>query len=203
MNMVKRKKCYILNILSLTLIFFASFYSLAHSKNTDAAVNLVASIGTEIIDIVDNDSDETVKQIKLLKIFNDNADVLTISRAALGRKWRGINKETRNKFKTAFANYLIKKYGRQFEEFKGSKMIIQKSVDAGKRGVLVYSKFIMPGSTPISVKWQVWSKSNDLKLIDIIIEDISMLTMEREEIKNRLDDGQNSLNKLIYFLNNF
>ena len=97
----------------------------------------------------------------------------------------------------AFSNYLIKKYGSQFSEFSGAKMIISKSSDVGKRGVLVFSRFMMPGSTPIAVNWQLWDGSGDLKLIDIIIEEISMLTMEREEIKNRLQKNSRSVPKLI------
>ena len=64
-------------------------------------------------------------------------------------------------------------------------MKIDKSIDVGKSGVLVKTRFLMLGSSPISISWQVWTKENNLKLIDIIVEDISMLTMEREEIKNR------------------
>ena len=55
----------------------------------------------------------------------------------------------------------------------------------------------MPATSPISVKWQVWQKTEDFKLIDIIIEDISMLTMEREEIKNRLEIHNGNINSLI------
>ena len=55
----------------------------------------------------------------------------------------------------------------------------------------------MPATSPISVKWQVWQKNGAFKLIDIIIEDISMLTMEREEIKNRLSFHNGNINSLI------
>ena len=55
----------------------------------------------------------------------------------------------------------------------------------------------MPGTSPVSIKWQVWQKTDSFKLIDIIIEDISMLTMEREEIKNRLTVQKGSIQSLI------
>ena len=76
-------------------------------------------------------------------------------------------------------------------------MAVERSIDAGKRGILVSTRFIMPGTSPISVKWQVWKQKDAMKLIDIIIENISMLTMEREEIKNRLVSNKGSLDALI------
>ena len=76
-------------------------------------------------------------------------------------------------------------------------MTVERSIDAGKRGILVHTRLIMPATSPISVKWQVWRKNEKLKLVDIIIEDISMLTMEREEIKNRLAIHRNNVRLLI------
>ena len=181
----------------LTFIFLISFISPVNAKNKESAENLVTLVGENIIRIVDSDSSFDQKQIDFNSLINDYADVLTISRAALGTTWRKIDINLRNKFVISFQNYLIKKYGKQFNDFKGSKMIIERSIDAGKRGILVNSRFLMPGSTPISVSWQLWSASGELKIIDIIIEGISMLTMEREEMKNRLQLNGGDVTELI------
>ena len=122
---------------------------------------------------------------------------MTIARAALGSKWRTLSAVTRLDFANAFTDYLVKKYGKQFDEFRGASLVLERSVDAGKRGVLVNTRLIMPGTPPVSIKWQVWQKTDSFKLIDIIIEDISMLTMEREEIKNRLTVQKGSIQSLI------
>ena len=94
-------------------------------------------------------------------------------------------------------NYIVKKYGKQFEEFSGAILVLERSIDAGKRGVLINTRLIMPGTSPISIKWQVWQKTGSFKLLDIIIEDVSMLTMEREEIKNRLSLHKGVIESLI------
>ena len=157
----------------------------------------VKNLSERIISIVDNDLDLKQKQLDLLSLFNQNASTITIARAALGRTWKTLDKSTKEEFTNSFTQYLVQKYGRQFEEFNGAKLIIERSIDAGKRGVLVHTRLLMPATSPISVKWQVWQKTEDFKLIDIIIEDISMLTMEREEIKNRLELHNGNINSLI------
>ena len=157
----------------------------------------IQNLSNQIIFIIENDLVIEKKQNQLLDLFKENASILTISRAALGSKWRTLNNSDKKRFTNAFTTYLVKKYGKQFEEFNGAKLITERSIDAGKRGVLVSTRLIMPATSPISVKWQVWEKNGGFKLIDIIIEDISMLTMEREEIKNRLSFHNGDINSLI------
>ena len=167
------------------------------ASDIDEAETYIENLSGQIISIVDDDLSVDQKQTKLYLLFNQNASIVTISRAALGRRWRTIDENTKQEFTDAFTSYLVQKYGKQFEEFKGSKLVLERSIDAGKRGILVHTRLLMPATSPISVKWQVWRKKTNFKLIDIIIEDISMLTMEREEIKNRLAIHSNDVNLLI------
>ncbi len=168
-------------------VLFIFFFNLSNANDIKSAEIFIQNLSDKIILIVENDWTVKEKQDELHYLFEYNASVKTISRAALGSKWRVIDKNIQEKFTDSFTRYLVRKYGKQFEEFNGAKLVIEKSVDAGKKGILVYTRLIMPATSPISVKWQVWQKNSENKLLDIIIEDISMLTMEREEIKNRLE----------------
>ena len=194
-----RRKCSYRFLISLCMItvFFVLVFVSAKANDVEQAESFVQKLSNQIILIVENDLTINKKQQKLLSIFKRNASMTTISRAALGTKWRTLNDNTREKFTDVFTQYLVRKYSKQFEEFSGAKLIVERSIDAGKKGVLVYTRLIMPATSPISVKWQVWRKTGSLKLIDIIIEDISMLTMEREEVKNRLTSNNNNIRSLI------
>lgn len=185
------------------IIFMVSvlFSYRADAERTNEAESIVNIVGNSIIKIVDGEASISQKQDALKVLMNKYADLNTISRAALGSSWRSLDKNQRKDFVKTFSNYLIKKYGSQFSEFSGAKMIVSKSSDVGKRGVLVFSRFMLPGSTPIAVNWQLWDGTGELKLIDIIIEEISMLTMEREEIKNRLQKNSKSVSELMEDLN--
>ena len=178
-------------------VFLFLFFTPLKANDLQQAETYIQNTANDIISIVENNLTVEQKQEALLSLFKQNASVVTISRAALGARWRKEDQSTRRKFIKAFTHYLIKKYGRQFEEFSGAKLINERSIDAGKRGILVYTRLIMPATSPISVKWQVWRKDENFKLLDIIIEDVSMLTMEREEIKNRLEIHGDSIDLLI------
>ena len=196
MQMIKISFRHFFNLCFLcSLITVSSNYGKANQ--IEEATIFVKNVGSEIIDIVEEEKSLDQKRQSFLILFNTHANINIISRAALGKPWRKLSDDLKLKFSDAFMIYLVNKYGQQFDEFSGAEMAVERTVDVGKRGTLVHTRFIMPGTSPISVKWQVWSKTDDLKLIDIIIEDISMLTMEREEIKNRLSIHNGIINSLI------
>lgn len=188
-------KC--LSKLSIIALIFFMTLTPGKANEVKLAEAFIENLGSNIIQVVNEKITVSEKQRKLLELFQNNANTMTIARAALGSKWRTLSAETRLDFANAFTDYLVKKYGKQFDEFRGASLVLERSVDAGKRGVLVNTRLIMPGTSPVSIKWQVWQKTDSFKLIDIIIEDISMLTMEREEIKNRLTVQKGSIQSLI------
>ena len=75
--------------------------------------------------------------------------------------------------------------------------MIEKSRDSkSKAGIMVETRFLMPGSTPIKVGWQVSNASGNYKMIDVKIEGVSLLTTERGEIRNQLSKEAGSVSKL-------
>ena len=187
-------------LLPMALLIFS--FTPLNATDVQEAQTFVQKLSGQIISTINSNLTVKEKQKNLLNLFQENASVLTISRAALGLKWRNLDETNRKQFTNAFTNYLVKKYGKQFDEFSEAKLVLEKSIDVGKRGILIQTRLIMPATAPISVKWQVWKKAGVFKLLDIIIEDVSMLTMEREEIKNRLAIHNGNINSMITDLNN-
>ena len=138
------------------------------------------------------------QEIELKKLFQKYVDVPIIARAVLGKSWRDANPDQRERFIHAFKTYVSNKYGKQFSEFRGTKLEIVKSRDTlTKAGVLVSTEVIVPGNTPLKVVWQVSDGSGSLKLIDMRVEGISMLSTERQEFRSKLKKFNGSIDDLI------
>jgi phospholipid transport system substrate-binding protein len=135
---------------------------------------------------------------ELRKLFQKYVDIPIIARAVLGKSWRDANSDQRKRFIYAFKTYVSNKYGKQFSEFKGTTLQIIKSRDTlTKAGVLVSTEVVVPGNTPLSVVWQVSDGSGSLKLIDLRVEGVSMLSTERQEFRSKLKKLNGSLDDLI------
>ena len=81
--------------------------------------------------------------------------------------------------------------GKQFSEFKGTTLEITKSRDTlTKADVLVSSIVVVPGNPSLKVVWQVSDGSGSLKLVDLRVEGISMLSTERQEFRSKLKKPQ-------------
>ena len=138
------------------------------------------------------------QQAELEKLFQKYVDVPIIARAVLGKSWREATSDQRERFINAFKTYVSNKYGKQFSEFKGTKLEIVKSRDTQtKAGVLVSTEVVVPGNTPLKVVWQVSDGSGSFKLIDMRVEGISLLSTERQEFRSKLKKFNGSIDDLI------
>ena len=190
---------------SLKIIFFCflCFSSLFGFQKSFAdrvvdSQKLVTSLYNDLVATSIKELSIDEQKTELEKLFQKYVDIPIIARAVLGKSWRNANTNQRAKFVNAFKNYVSIKYGRQFSEFKGTTLEIVKSRDTlTKAGVLVSTVVVVPGNPSLKVVWQVSDGSGSLKLIDLRVEGISMLSTERQEFKSRLKKFNGSLDKLI------
>ena len=138
------------------------------------------------------------QKTELKKLFQKYVDIPIIARAVLGKSWRQANSDQRKRFISVFKTYVSHKYGRQFSEFKGTTFEIVKSRDTlTKAGVLVSTIVVVPGNPSMKVVWQVSDGSGSLKLIDLRVEGVSMLSTERQEFRSKLKKFDGSIDDLI------
>ena len=78
-------------------------------------------------------------------------------------------------------------YGKQFREYQNAKIEVTGAKDGGKAGVLVQTTVVRPGQEDINVDWQVSDRSGAPKVVNLIIEGVSMLANERAEVGAMLD----------------
>jgi len=59
--------------------------------------------------------------------------------------------------------------------------------DAGRRGLLVASEVTQPQGKPVAVDWLVSDRPGRTVIADIVIEGVSMLVTQREEVGAMLE----------------
>ena len=190
---------------SLKIIFFCflCFSSLFGFQKSFAdrvvdSQKLVTSLYNDLVATSIKELSIDEQKTELEKLFQKYVDIPIIARAGLGKSWREANSDQRKRFIDAFKGYVSNKYGRQFSEFKGTTLEIVKSRDTlTKAGVLVSTEVVVPGNPPLKVVWQISDGSGALKLVDLRVEGISMLSTERQEFRSKLRKFNGSLDDLI------
>jgi phospholipid transport system substrate-binding protein len=161
------------------------------------AVALVESLMGELTALVASGRPEAQIYQGFERIMARYGDMPVVAASILGPPWRGASQAQKQAFVAAFQSYISRKYGRQFREYENSGLEVLSARNAGSAGVLVETRVDRPGQPPIAVAWQISERSGAPKVVNIIIEGISMLANERAEIGALLDAQGGSIDGLV------
>lgn len=158
---------------------------------------------TQLVDRLVGEINRTINfggsEAKLIRafenIFAQYADVNIIARSALGPAARSASSSELSAFILAFRGYIARKYGKRFQEFIGSEIVVKGTKNRGKF-FEVEASVRLKGTTPFEVSFRVSDRSGANLFFDIIIEGISLLSSERVEIGALLDERNGNIARL-------
>jgi len=176
--------------------------SLSHALSEDEATAHVERTISEILTLVDGPGDSAWMASQLLAIMERRAAMPQIARFAAGIAWRGMEAGQQTRFVAAFGKFISGVYVGRFQEYAGSGLPgggfkMGRVIDAGRKGMLVKTSIIRTGEAPVDVEWLVTDRPGRVVIADIVIEGISMLITEREEIGSMLEAHGGNVEMLI------
>ena len=163
------------------------------------AEELINQLSNDVLSAINAQSSRDELFEKFEKIFANYADVFLIARKALGPTWRSANKTQRSAYVSAFRGYMARYYGKQFEEFIGAKIIIDKSRKTSG-GYLVDSKIIFKDGSNYLAQWHVVDARGKLLMYNLFLEGVSVLSDVRIQIGSMLDKRGGSIDELTSYL---
>ena len=166
-------------------------FALDKARATQLVDKLVAEINRTI-----NFGGSEAKLLRAFEnIFAQYADINIIARSALGPAARSASSSELSAFILAFRGYIARKYGKRFQEFIGSEIVVKGTKNRGKF-FEVEASVRLKGTTPFEVSFRVSDRSGANLFFDIIIEGISLLSSERVEIGALLDERNGNIARL-------
>ena len=169
------------------ILFFVIFFSFVQTSmadiNKDAAVKLIETVTKEGIEQIINSNSSIEEKNKVFrKLFTENLDLDFIGKYVLGRYWRTSSAEQRKEFIRLYKEFNIQTWSKRFDEFKGREFKFNGSSPANNANqIFVDTSVPVDEGSPISVKWRVNNINGKLKIIDIIIENVSLAQTARTE----------------------
>lgn len=126
-------------------------------------------------------------------LLREGMDISDVARRALGPYVRRATDEELNEFESLLEENIVRKYAILFKNYTGQKVELVDTKE-GRRGtqnvtVLIHRN---DGAPPVNVRWVVHEIDGSLKVIDIIVERVSMVTTQKEEFVSviRRNGGQ-------------
>ena len=179
----------------------SSFVSVSteRSKQAEKFINMMASDAISFLGDIDL-SHET-KQERFRKLLTRSFDMSTIGRFALGRYWRVSSAEQRKEYQKLFEDMVVDVYSRRFAEYDGQNLEIRGSRE-DEKGDVVVNSFIVPevGNQEIKVDWRVRKKGGEFKVIDVMVEGVSMALTQRSDFSSVIQRGGGEVSVLLAHL---
>lgn len=140
------------------------------------------------------------KQEEFRKLLQANFDMDTIGRFTLGKNWRTASAAQQKEFQKLFENYIVRIYSGRFNDYQGQRFDVTSFQDTGKSDVLVSSYIVPDGGNKVKVDWRVRNKNGQYKIIDVIIEGVSMSLTQRSDFSSVIQRGGGDIDVLISHL---
>ena len=162
----------------------------------DARAHVRAAVDA-VLGLVRGGGSAAQKAAGLRDILDRFAALPQIARFAAGRAWREMSEAQQARYADAFAHYISTVYARRFQDYSGETVSVGGVSDAGRRGLLVESEVTQPQAKPVAVDWLVSDRPGRIVIADIVIEGVSLLVTQREEVGAMLEARGGDFDRLI------
>ena len=192
--MIKIIKTKIFSVITFFIIInnvFASSFSAEKdfvSNFADSAINILS----------DNEILEGEKNSKFTDLVMSAIDLNLISKFVLSKTWKNATDDQKERYIQAFKDYFINSYANKLDQYSGEQVEVVDAEEAGK--YVIVNSFIYREGTDtlkINLKWRLLNRDNEIKIIDLNIEGISLIIAQREEFQSFLANNEGDLEKLI------
>ena len=167
----------------------------------DPAIEFMDKLAKEIIEEgILSAKTTTERETFFSEKFTTNLDLKNISQMVLGIYWKKASDQEKNDFIKAFTDLTTKTWTDRFGLYQGQDIVFQGTRNAPQKNQ-IYVDSKINDNPPIEVIWRLRQKDGSYKIVDIVVEDVSMVMSYRNEYTAFLQQHQGSIQDLIDELN--
>ena len=173
----------------LALGFFLCFLALqpaaAGTKTSpEAAEKFIRTLGDEAVKLLSDKSIPlTDREAKIRELLRQNFDLVTIGRFVLSKYWRTATPDQQAEYISLFSEFVLKTYARRLGGYAGERFKINSAKPLGSRDAVVLTEITRPSGPPITAGWRVRDTNDNYRIIDVMVEGVSMAAAQRSEFE--------------------
>ncbi len=143
---------------------------------------IVELAGKAVKSLAAPDIDAAERRLRFSKLMHDYFAFKGIARWVLGRHWKRATEAEREEYLVLFERLMVVVYADRFAKYSGETLEVIRAEVRSEEDALVHSRIVRPeGQKPIDVAWRVRRKDDTFKIVDVMVEGLSMgLTQQKE-----------------------
>ncbi len=146
------------------------------------AADFVRAAGARTFESLAEEMTDEQRADRFREILTETFDLPTIARFTLGRYWRRASKKQRDEYVKLFEEFIVQAYSHRFKDLSGRTFRVKQSRKLNARDQLVLSEIeVEKGKPPVRVNWRVRLRDKAYRVIDVVVEGVSMSVTQRDE----------------------
>jgi len=183
-----------LTAMTVALIVVVCVAGNARSAEADTPALFLEGFGNQAIKLLaETAPGEAKREAEMRRLLNEGFDIEFIGRFVLSRFWRSASDAERAEFRQLFEDYLIAAYGRRFGTYSGERFVIGQTFPQDDERAVVRSDVVRPSGDTMTVDWRVQRREGKWRVVDIMVEGVSMMVTQRSEFTALLQRENGSI----------
>ncbi len=188
-----------IQVLLIALIFaWPMTISSATTPAVGKASAFIEKLGNEAMEALARTGvNRKLREQHFQRLLDKGFAIKGIAKFVLGRYWRTADKSQRQRYLAVFEQLIVKSYTLRFEKYAGESFRVRSERVDGKSGRLVETIITRRDGPPVKVQWRVRKGETAFKIVDVIIEGVSMVITQRSEFGAVIQSNGGGLDGLI------
>ena len=158
----------------------------------------VANLGDNAIRMLVEEGVRPDKRIANFRVLLlEGFDLPLIGRFVLGVHWRRASPEQRAEYSELFEKFLVQSYAARLGQYGGESLRVKAARSGGEKDTIVTTEIVQPGRPPVAVHWRVRRGEAGYKVVDVIVEGVSMVITQRDEFSSVIRREGGSIEALL------
>ena len=158
--------------------------------STQLAEGFVQSIGDRAVEILKScgEQDGQFDEAALGELIRTGFNIDLIGRFVLGKYARKATPDQLGEYKGLYHEFFVGSYSRQLCAFRGDLVTVVGSQPVGARDMMVETRLDRDGQS-LSASWRIRRGKGGYKIIDLLIDGVSMALSQRQEFASIIVNG--------------
>jgi phospholipid transport system substrate-binding protein len=180
------------NPIAAALPLLAALLAAVPARGSDDPKAVVTRVTNSAIEVLrDGSATADAKRQRLEQIVLADTDFDSLARLVLAQSWNKFSASEQTAFIEQFRRHLAMTYGRDIENYRNETVAVQGVRDEPRGDVTVRTKILRGGgANDIAVDYRLRKRPDGAwKIIDFIIEGVSLVANYRSQFANMLSSG--------------
>ena len=178
--------------------------------NEEQARSMIQTMASEALSSILSFAQDQISRSEFRDQFRtlltQSFDIPWIGRFVLGRYYRRATPEQRQTYQNLFVEFILNTYTDRFKTYANEEIRITGShLAPSGRFVFVSSEILLSNTdvAPIQVVWRLHKRNDRLQVIDLEIENVSMVRTQRNEFTSIIRRNNGRIQSILDILGNY